>query len=211
MPNIDAPKGFWPIRRKDGSPWTGECELYLIPASDGTAVFIGDVVVHGGTSGTAGQVVGGMDVEGMPTVTRATTGATGQNIVGVVVGFKVDPAVQSSGAKHRAASTARIAMVVPAQDYVFEVQEDADTTPVAAASVGLNAAFLTTAGSAVTGLSAMELDSSSVATTATLPLRVLGLVKRPDNNFNTGGSNTDQAKFEVTFNTYLSAPNTAGV
>lgn len=35
--------------------------------------------------------------------------------------------------------------------------------------------------------------------------------ERPDNAFNTGGSATDQAKYEVVFNTYNFAPNTVGI
>jgi len=94
---------------------------------------------------------------------------------------------------------------------VYEIQEDADTTPLAAADIGLNISFTTTAGNTATGVSAMELDSSAKAVTATLPLRILGLVQRPDNSFNTLGSTLDPAKFEVMFNTYFHAPNIVGI
>lgn len=211
MPNIDAPKGFWPVRRNDGSPWSGQVEHYLIPSTDATAVFIGDIVDAAGSAGGAGTYVSGINVEGMPTVTRHTSATTGQAIVGVVVGFKVAPGTALLDVKHRAASTNRVAMVALARDNIFEVQEDADTTPIAAASIGLNAGLILTAGSATTGLSAMEIDSSTVATTATLPVRVLGLSRRVGNAFNTGGSNTDQAVFEVKFNTEVFADNVAGV
>jgi hypothetical protein len=175
MANVDAPKGFWPVRRMDGAPYTGQVEHYLIPSSDGTAVYVGDVVKMAGSSGAAGVVVSGINVEGMPTAIRVAAGTTGQDILGVVVGFKYAPGTTLPEKKHREASTNRVAMVALAKDHIFAIQEDADTTPVAAASVGLNAAFTTTAGSASTGLSGMELDSSTVATTNTLPLRVLGL------------------------------------
>lgn len=211
MPNVDKPKGFWPVRTVTGAPWNGQVEHFYIPASDATAVYIGDVVKAGGTSGGAGVTVSGINVEGMPTVTRATVGTTGQDIVGVVVGFKYAPGTTVPEKKHREASTARVAMVALAKDNLFEVQEDADTTPIAAASMGLNVAYTLTAGSATTGLSGMELDSSTAATTATLPVRLIELARRPDNAYNTGGSDTDQAKFIVKFNTHVLADNVAGV
>jgi len=49
------------------------------------------------------------------------------------------------------------------------------------ANVGLNGQFTTTAGSTVTGASGMQLDSSGLATTATLPLKIVGFPQRPDN------------------------------
>jgi hypothetical protein len=209
MPNIDAPRGFLPVRKIDGSPYNGEHVIAYIPSADATATFVGDVVVHNGSSGAAGLSINGMDMEGVPQVIRASTGTTGQNIFGVVVGFLPDST--SLQTRHRAASTNRVALVAMATDYVFEVQEDADTTPLAATNIGQNVSFTTTAGSAVTGQSAEELDSSAAATTATLPLKIIGLSKRVGNAFNIGGSNTDQAVFEVVFNTSLYDMNIVGV
>lgn len=209
MPNIDAPSGFKPVRYLDGSPYNGAHMQCAMLAADATATYIGDVVKIGAASGVAGVYINGQDTEGMPTCVRATSGTAGQDILGVVVGFLPDPTQLTL--KYRVASTNRIALVVPAQFVVFEVQEDADTTPLAAADMNLNISFTLTAGSTTTGVSGMELDSSAKATTVTLPCRLLGLAKRPDNAFNTGGSNTDQAKFEVVFNTYNFAPNTVGI
>lgn len=209
MPNVNAPKGFVPIRHLDGAPYNGQHELFLIPSTDATAVFVGDLVKHASSSGAAGTVVAGLDCEGMPTAALATAGTTGQDLLGAVVGFLPDPTNLSL--KHRAASTNRVAMVVTDPTVIYEVQEDALVTPVAAASVGLNAAYTTTAGSTTTGVSQEQLDSDTVNTTATLPLKIIGLVKRVGNAFNTGGAGTDQAKFEVMLNTQARAANTAGV
>lgn len=209
MANINAPKGFVPIRHIDGSPFNGQLIPYLIPASDGTATGIGDVVIHAGSAGTAGQVVGGMDVEGIPTIGRATVGTSGQNVVGVVRGFLVDPT--SLGTKHRLASTARVALVVTDPTVVYEVQADEVTTPLVAADIGNNISFNVSSVNATTGISQVTIISASKATTATLPFKLLGLVKRPDNAFNTGGASTDQAKFEVMLNTQIFAANVAGV
>lgn len=208
MANINAPKGFTAKRHLDGAPFNGALVPYLLPSGDATVVGVGDVVVTGGSAGTVGQVVSGMDVEGMPTITRATVGTTGQNIVGVVAGFLVDPT--NLALKYRPASTNRIALVITDPTVVYECQEDALVTPLAAADIGLNIAYTLGAASTTTGLSGMLLDSDSKAATATLPWKLIGLVKRADNNFNTGGAGTDQAKFEVVLNTGAMMPNVVG-
>ena len=210
MPNINAPKGFIPVRMLDGSPYNQATAMQcVILAAEGTATFVGDVVIAQAASGVAGVFVNGQDTEGMPAVARAATGATGQNIMGVVTGFLPDPT--SLQTKHRLASTARIALVAPVQGVIYEVEEDAVTTPLAAADMNLNISFSTTAGSTLTGVSGMEIISAAKATTVTLPCRLIGLVKRPDNAYNTGGAGTDKGKFEVVFNTYNYAPNTVGI
>lgn len=208
MPNITAPKGFRAIRHLDGSPFNGQLTPFLIPAADATAVGIGDIVTVAGSAGTAGLYVNGMDTEGMMTVARATVGTTGQNIVGVVAGFLPDPT--NLGLKYRAASTARIALVVTDPTVVYDVQEDGLVTPLAAADIGLNIAFVVSTVNTVTGNSNVTIDSDTKAVTATLPVKLLGLVKRQDNAFNTAGAGTDQARFEVILNTQAFAANTAG-
>lgn len=209
MANINAPKGFIPLRHLDGSPFNAQLVPYLIPSSDATAVGIGDIVVLAGSAGTAGLIVNGMDTEGIATVTRATVGTTGQNIVGVVRGFLPNPT--NLGIKYRAASTAAIALVIVDPTVVYEIQEDAVTTPLAAVDIGLNISFNVSTANTTTGISGVTLISAAKATTATLPVKLLGLVKRPDNAFNTGGASTDQAKFEVLLNTQVYAANTAGL
>lgn len=206
MANVSRPRGFIPVRHTNGSPWNGVATPYLIPSGDAVAVYIGDPVKQGGTSGGVGTTTAGMDTEGMSTCSRDESGTTGQDFVGVVVGFMPDPT--NLALKHRAASTARIAMVCTDPSVIYEVQEDADTTPIASTSVGLNCSIITTAGSTTTGVSAMVLDSSAVATTSTLPVKIIGLVKRPDNALS--GGTTDKAKFEVFFNTGWYNSNSVG-
>lgn len=212
MANVDKATGFRPARHFDGTPFNGSHQLFLIPSGDSTAVFVGDLVKAGGTSGAAGVTVAGMDVEGIQTCALATAGTSGQDLLGVVVGFLPDPTTNLGVTnRYRVASTNRIAMVVTDRSVVYEVQEDADTTPIPQADIGLNVAYTTTAGSTVTGISKMQIDSSTVNTTNTLPIKIIGLVKRPDNALNTGGSLVDNAKFEVLINTGYFMPNIAGV
>lgn len=206
MPNVSRPRGFNPIRHLSGAPWNGLTQQFLVDSGDATAVYVGDPVKIAGSAGVAGQIVAGVNVEGMATIARDESGTTGQTFVGVVVGFLVDPTNLQKA--YRVASTSRVALVCTDPTVVYEVQEDGVTSNLAAGDVGLNTSITTTAGSTTTGLSGMLITSNSKNTTSTLPVKILGLVPRADNAF--GLASTDKAKFEVLFNTGIYAPNVAG-
>ena len=206
MANINAPRGFTPVKHLDGSPWNRATKDFLVDSGDATALFIGDPVKIAGSAGVAGQIVAGNDVEGMATITRCASGSAEQLFVGVVVGFSVDP--NNLMNTSRLASTSRIAHVVVDPTVVYEIQEDGVTSNIAAADIGLNFTFSTTAGSATTGYSGIQLVSNVKTNLVTAPCKLLGLVKRVDNAF--GLSSTDKAKFEVMFNTGVLMPNVVG-
>lgn len=198
MANVDRPKGLVPVRHLNGAPYNGATNMYKIDSGNGTAVFIGDLVKLAGSAGLAGETVNGVDVEGMATVIQS---AAGDLHVGVVVGFL--PLQTNLETRHRVASTNRIALVADAPDLVFEIQEVSGGTALAATEVGLNNNVVVGSGNATTGMSAMELDNASEASTADLDLKILGLVKRPDNAFG------EHAKWLVQINTH-SYGNSAG-
>jgi hypothetical protein len=179
MANVNRAFGLIPVMYQGGSPYTGKVNMYLVPVGDGTAMYVGDPVKSGGTAGAAGVTVNGIDCEGLATV---TTAAAGNTLRGVVVGFL--PNQDSLTTKHRAASTARIALVADDPNLIFEVQEDSVGAATAAIDVGENADIIYAAGSATTGISGVMLDSSDHQTT-TAQLRILGFVKRPDNAIGT--------------------------
>lgn len=202
MANVDRPFGLLPVKNGNGSPWSGLVNMYLVPATDTTAIYVNDPVKLAGSSGAAGVFVNGIPVEGVPTITRCTDGTgTTDTPVGTVVGFL--PKFSDLSIRYREASTSRIALVCDDPFAIFEAQEDADTTPLAAADIGLNIQFTTTAGSTVTGQSKVELDSTSKAATTTHPLRLVQLSNRPDNAFNTAGAGSDKAKFLVRWNVHV--------
>lgn len=174
MANTSRINGLRAIQNQYGSTWNGEVNMYLIPSSDGTAVFVGDLVKSAGSAGGAGTVVNGQDCEGMATVQQGTAGAAAR---GVVVGFL--PKQSDLTVLYREASTNRIALVVDDPGAVFEIE--ANGTGLVAADVGANANVVVNSGNTTSGQSGMALDESSVATTSTLNLKILGLVKRPDN------------------------------
>lgn len=61
---------------------------------------------------------------------------------------------------------------------VWQIQADG---PVTWADVGKNAAIIQTAGTSLLGKSRNALNAASLATTSTLPLRVVGLLESPTN------------------------------
>lgn len=170
MANSNAPTGFRPVKYRSGAPYNGAVNVYYVPASDGTALYIGDPVI----------IAGGGDANGVQTATRATAGSAGR-ITGVVTGFVPSPALVGGGYKYRPASTAAYILVADDPDLVFECQEDAVGGALAAADIGLNADMASGSGSAVTGLSGFQLDTSTKATGATLQWRIVGFVQREDN------------------------------
>lgn len=202
MPNVDRPNGFRPVMHGDGTPWNGKTNMYYVTAGDSTAIYVGDVVKLAGSAGGAGVVIDGQSVDGMPTIARCTVGDGTDTPLGVVVGFLVDKTTYGN-TRYRAASTARIALVVDDPNVIFEVQEDAATTPIAAASIGLNATFSVTAGSTVTGESGMELISTSVAATTTHPVRVLRTKQEPGSGLYDATLNPANGRFLVRFNAHV--------
>jgi len=72
---------------------------------------------------------------------------------------------------------------------VYRVQSDDVGGDLADADIGLNADFVVGTGNSTTGMSAMQLDTSTKATTATLSLKILGYDDRPSNT--AGATNQD--------------------
>jgi hypothetical protein len=164
MANLSRVNGLTPVKHLNGSAWNGAVNLYAIPAADGTATFVGDLVKEYGTG----------DVNGINQVIQA---AAGDTAVGVIVGFLPDPTNLSL--VNRLVSTLRYCWVADSPDTVFEVQEDNSAT-FALTMIGENANVVVAAGNAVTGASGMQLNTTSHNTTA-LNLRILRVVQRPDN------------------------------
>jgi hypothetical protein len=188
MANIARVNGFKPVKYLNGAPWNGQCRAYVIPAADGTATFVGDAVKFTGA---------GADITtGLATCVQA---AASNQLLGVIVGIEPNGGTSLGGRYmtngavaldlpgHRLASTRRIVYVVDDPNVIFEVQEDGDTTPIPMADIGLNINIIVGAGSTTTGNSGMQLDSSSVATTNTLPITILAAVPREDNELITAG------------------------
>lgn len=168
--------GFRPVKHINGSPYNGQLTRYMISASDSAATNVGDLVVLSDNNALV-DPAGGV----YAAVERAGSG-TSAAIVGAIVGFEVDYSNLNTG-NYRAASTRRVALVADSPDLIFAAPQDAVGGVVAAASVGLNVAVnLGTAATAAPWASGMSVDSSTVATTNTLPLQIMGITAAPDND-----------------------------
>lgn len=189
MANTNVARGLAPVRMADGSPYNGAVDIYYVPSSDSTALYEGDPV----------NLAGSADSAGVASVKRA---AASENILGAVVGF-ADATSMTAG--YRAASTAAYVLVSHGQDVLYEIQEDGVGGAIAAADIGLNADIIAASGSTYSKSSGFMLDTSTKATTVTLPLRIRGLAQRPDNELSAN------AKVLVTLNNTTETPGTAAI
>lgn len=173
MANADAARGLRPVAYLGGACYTGGANRYYVPSTDSTAIYIGGLVKFAGSA----------DSDGVPSVTGNVS--TGDVVVGVVVG--VEP-VTADSVIYRAASTARYVTVADDPNLLFEVQEDG---AIAATAVG-NVADLTgfTSGSTSTGLSSIEISSSSATASGdgTEDVLIVRLARRPDNAIGTNAN-----------------------
>lgn len=162
MANTAAPYGLLPVKLIGGQVFAGSVRQLRIQSGYATAIFHGDLV---GLSG--GYVV-------------KDTGTTSANPIGIFLGCEYVDAV--SGLRHSQyfpASTAAptgteiFAYVCDDPDALFQVQSDEalDIT-----DIGKNFALVQGSGSTATGKSAVALDGSTAATTATLPVRMIDFV-----------------------------------
>lgn len=170
MANADAAFGLRPVRYLSGAPYNGAANTYFIPATDtDAAAYVGSLV----------KLTGGADANGIAAVTSNV--ATTNPVVGVVVAVVPDT---SDSLIYRANSTARYVMVADDPNLLFEVQEDSVGGALAATAAGGTCALIGfTSGSATTGLSAIELDSSLLSEESDTDddVRIIGLVQRADN------------------------------
>jgi hypothetical protein len=169
MANVNAPSGLKPVRHINGAPYNGAANVYFVPASDSTAIYIGSLVKFAGSA----------DANGVATVTGNV--ATGNSMVGVMVGAVP---VTNASPTYREASVDRYIMVADNPSLIFEVQEDAIGGALAVGDVGNVAEFIGfTGGSTATGLSSMQLDTSTKVASggAAKDALIFGFVQRADN------------------------------
>jgi len=172
---------------------------YVIPAADGTATFVGDLVKLTSV---------GDSVTGLPTVAQAAAGSVAA--VGVIVGMEVDPANLNTP-QYRVASTRRVVFVADDPNLLFVAQEDGDTSALDMVDTGNNINVVVGTGSTVTGASAMEIDSNTVNTTATLPLKLIEPVATPDNELVAAGQTGTRWVVKINNHAYAGGTGTAGV
>lgn len=163
----DYPRGFWPVAKYDGSPFSGM--IRSMTALDGADCFMYDVLfVSSNTIGTS-------------------TGQT-DTVAGVAVGFGRKPSGMFGNAgpfnpldleakfydDSASTNTEWTVFYVPASGVFFEGQEDGAGTQTT--DVGDTMAIVLTAGNQTTGISNHEIDSD---TTTNGRFRLIQSVTRP--------------------------------
>lgn len=180
MSSVSRLNGFRPVKTITGAPYNGQGEVAFVPASDSSVIMVGDAVKLLGDARAA---------TGVPTVTRVSAGT--DIAFGIVVGIlfsgvgdtqNVPPVTDLNTPVYRRASTDRYLLVCTDPNVIYEVQYLTQSVAAATitANVGQNGSFDVTAGSTASGASGMSL-AATLATTATLPLKVVGFPNRPDN------------------------------
>lgn len=179
MANANRPSGFTPVQYLNGAAWSGQARLYSIAATYGTALYIGDPVISSGTA----------DANGVPGI---AIGATTGGLRGVIVGLYDSGGtvannvsvggIVNSNLTYRPASNANLwyAAVVDDPNVLFEVQEESNGTQIAATEIGLNTISKSGTGNGyVSGWMIPSATGATPATTATLQLKLMGLVQYP--------------------------------
>lgn len=170
----NAPNGFQPVKKLDGSAWTGATNPYQIANTYATALFRGDPVTILAADGTLGVGVAGATCVGVFWGVKYTD-STG--VVKFMNYWPGNPGVLTG-------STVE-ALVIDDPNTVFSIQETSGTgtagTPLALADRGLNINFLYTAGSTSTGSSAVSINNATEADTNTLNCKILQLDPTPGN------------------------------
>ena len=169
MANNDAAFGCRPVRMMGGGAYTGGQSRYRIASCATTPIFQGDLVTQL-TAGVIGR--------------HAASGTV--PIVGVFNGVSyTDPTTGEQVFKNyypgSISASDIIASVIDDPDVVFEVQAD-DTFPVADLFGNFDIVDGSPVGDTKSGRSNLELDVTTGATTATLPLKAIDISEDPDNS-----------------------------
>ena len=174
MASSAYPYGMVPVENLAAGYNTQGFETLNIADGYSTAIYFGDVVkkVTGGTiekdTGTTSLTPIGVFV-----------GCRYINSIGYVIDSQYWPGITTGYTVY--------AKVVTDPNAVFAIQADGALTDggsnTGSEVNGLNAAIVQTAGSATFGKSKNALDGNSCSTTNTLPLRIVGLVEQPNNEW----------------------------
>lgn len=199
MANANIARGLVPVRYRSGQPYNGARNVYYVPSTYGTALYIGDPVI---------MVTATADANGIKVVQIATA-AGGAYTLGPIVGmaYAGDPpiGVTRDMPLYHPASTGQYVHVADDPELLFEIQEDGLGGAMGVGAGGRNVDLIAGTGSTVTGYSGWMADSSTLQTTNTLQLRIEGPVKRADND-----ASLTLAKWLVGINLH-SKRNTSGV
>jgi len=170
MANVDKAFGLRPIGNLSG---TGAQKQYGYEIADNQAgaIYQGDLVT----------VFDGYIVKFVPATHTAAVGVfNGCNYTDPTTGKPTWSNYYPGSVNITSGVIAADVLDDPSQLFLIQADED-----IVQADIGKNADITGTGGSTVNGISSMELDSSTVANTAALNVKIVGLSASPDNAFGT--------------------------
>ena len=191
MANQDASFGLRPVRTSISSQ---QQNRYRIASGYSTAIFQGDLVKMVTTGGIERMAAG-----------------DGGFVVGVFNGcFYTDPTTNKPTFSNRypgsISASDIMANVIDDPGATFEVQAD-DTFPVTDLAGNFDIVDQSPVGDTTSGTSRLELDVTTGATTATLPLKAIDISQDPENS-DVSSANTNVI---VKINNHLFSAGTAGL
>jgi hypothetical protein len=208
-----APFGFREWRRLDGSAPTGGMEMLTIQSSDANPVFTGDPVA---TSANGPYIGGGSSLSGNGQIRGIFKGC---EYYSATFARKVwSPSYP--GSVGTTATTGDVqAWVVTDPEMLWLVQTSTGLggtggVQVTSTGVGMNFGFssgTSSQGNATTGISAVTLNSTSIATTATLPFRLADMYSNWAPPGQNGTDNTTLGNFVIVAPNNWDRKNTTGI
>ena len=177
MANIAGPYGFRPVQSEDNSGFTGKTTTALIQKTNTDKFLVGDLVKKNKV-----QIKHLNDGKPYPVILLASPGDA--DLMGVIVGIKSQELVQNQFAGYRPAGVQLndvIVSVTNDRDQLYVVQEDSDGGAIDKDSVGQNIDFVLGGGNIPGRTSTSALNSSTVGSANTLPLRLVAYDGAIDN------------------------------
>lgn len=168
MASTAAPYGLRPVNLIGGQPYAGSTRLIKIANAYASNIFYGQPV--------------SINASGVVVAETGTTAVTATGVVGVFMGCTyTDPNLKYKIFRQYwptgTVATDAYAYVVDDPDVVMQAQASGT---VAQTDLGANIGFGTASGSTDTGNATTNLNASTINTTGTLPLRIVGFVDGPD-------------------------------
>lgn len=193
MANTNKPSGFTPVKYLGGADWDGRGNIYYIDSTNASAFYPGDMV----------KLAAGLDnASGIQGIARATASAVLLGPI-VAIGKSTSSTTSYRGGPYITANDLTLtyapatktenyfALVADSPLLIFEAQEIVVSAHAALDKTNTSSNINLYVGTPATGIkiSGDGLDNNTAATTAGLPLKILGLAQKYDQGaYNTYGT-----------------------
>lgn len=178
MATVSGPYGMRPINLLGGQAYAGSTRMIAIASGYAVNIQTGDPVIILNTGATRGTL---QRMNATTTATTVTNSGGADGWAGVFLGVSYTSStfgfIQRSTWVASTVASDAVAYVCDDPDALFQIQADGAVPQTA---LGCNASIIqTVAGAATYVPSGLALQASSVANTATLPLRIVDFVNGP--------------------------------